>query len=61
MTIVDYTNLGLGALLGATFAFGLSWYWVRRYGADLETKVRETADKFEEKLKEQLNEMKKSK
>ena len=54
MTIVDIANLCIGFVLGGIVAFLVSWYWVRKYGAELETKVRETADKVAEKLKEEM-------
>lgn len=54
MTIVDIANIGIGFVFGAVAAFLVSWYWVRKYGADLEAKVRETADKVAEKVKEEL-------
>lgn len=54
MTIVDYANIGIGFVVGAIAAFLVSWYWVRKYGADLEAKVREVADKVAEKVKEEL-------
>lgn len=54
MTIVDIANLCIGFTVGAAAAFLVSWYWVRKYGADLETKVHETADKVAEKIKEEL-------
>ena len=54
MTIVDIANLCIGFIFGAVAAFLVSWYWVRRYGGDLEAKVRETADKVAEKLKEEM-------
>ena len=54
MTIVDIANLCIGFAVGAAAAFLVSWYWVRKYGADLEARVRETADKVAEKVKEEL-------
>lgn len=54
MTIVDYANIGIGFVVGAIAAFLVSWYWVRKYGADLEAKVKDTADKVAEKIKEDL-------
>ena len=54
MTIVDIANLCIGFVLGGIVALLVSWYWVRKYGAELETKVRETADKVAEKLKEEM-------
>ena len=54
MTIVDIANLCIGFAVGAVAAFLVSWYWVRKYGADLEAKVKDTADKVAEKIKEDL-------
>ena len=59
MTIVDIANLCIGFAVGAIAAFLVSWYWVRKYwvrkyGADLEAKVKDTADKVAEKIKEEL-------
>ena len=54
MTIVDIANIGIGFVFGAVAAFLISWYWVRKYGADLEDKVKDTADKVAEKIKEDL-------
>lgn len=54
MTLVDIANLCIGFTVGAIAAFLVSWYWVRRYGADLEAKVKNTADKVAEKIKEEL-------
>ena len=54
MTIVDIANLCIGFVLGGIVAFLVSWYWIRKYGADLEAKVREVADKVAENVKEEL-------
>ena len=45
----------LGAfLLGAIIASLIWWYLVRKYDGDLDTKVRETADKVADGLKDSL-------
>ena len=41
-------------LLGAVVASLVWWYWVRKYDGDLDTKVRETADKVADSLKDSL-------
>lgn len=43
-------------VLGAIVAFLISWYWVRKYGANLENKVNEVYDKFEDEVKNKFNE-----
>ena len=40
MTIVDIANLCIGFAVGAAAAILVSWYLVRKYGADLEARVR---------------------
>ena len=54
MTIVDIANLCIGFVLGGIVAFLVSWYWVRKYGAELEDKVREAADKAVDKVKDEI-------
>lgn len=41
-------------LLGAVVASLVWWYWVRKYDGDLDTKVRDTADKVADSLKDDL-------
>lgn len=41
-------------LLGAIIASLVWWYWVRKYDGDLDTKVRETADKVADGIKDSL-------
>ena len=41
-------------LLGAIIASLIWWYLVRKYDGDLDTKVRETADKVADSLKDDL-------
>lgn len=41
-------------LLGAVVASLVWWYLVRKYDGDLDTKVRETADKVADSLKDDL-------
>lgn len=41
-------------LLGAIIASLIWWYLVRKYDGDLDTKVRETADKVADGLKDSL-------
>lgn len=43
-------------VLGAIVAFLISWYWVRKYGSNLENKVNEVYDKFEDEVKSKFNE-----
>lgn len=41
-------------LLGAVVASLVWWYLVRKYDGDLDTKVRDTADKVADRLKDDL-------
>lgn len=41
-------------LLGAIIASLIWWYLVRKYDGDLDTKVRDTADKVADRLKDDL-------
>lgn len=61
MTIVDIANLCIGFVLGGIVAFLVSWYWIRKYGADLEAKVREVAEKVKEELQQKIDELKAAK
>ena len=42
------------SLLGAIIASLIWWYLVRKYDGDLDTKVRDTADKVADRLKDDL-------
>ena len=61
MTIVDIANLCIGFVLGGIVAFLVSWYWIRKYGANLEAKVREVAEKVKEELQQKIDELKAAK
>ena len=39
-------------ILGAIVAFLISWYWIRKYGSDIESKVNSVYDKFENEAKQ---------
>ena len=43
-------------ILGAIVAFLISWYWIRKYGSDIESKVNSVYDKFEDEAKQKFNE-----
>lgn len=45
-----------GVILGALVAFLVSWYWVRKYGSNIENKVQETYDKIEDQVKDKFDE-----
>lgn len=51
---VNVVILVCAFLLGAVVASLVWWYWVRKYDGDLDTKVRETADKVADGIKDSL-------